>query len=87
MHESKVALPNDKMKADRFRRWAVARRRVRWIQDHLKAGHTVQVANGGFVLRLSRRHIDMVKAFRDGVHFQQGKRWVSVEGSHYSAFE
>lgn len=79
-------LTNDQMKAGRFIRFHKARKLVKAINAHLEAGRTVQFTTYTTALRLTRKHIGMLKATKSGVYVQRGKSWDCVDGCKISVF-
>jgi riboflavin synthase alpha subunit len=73
-------MTNDQMKAGRFVRWHVARRKVAFIQGHLAAGRTVYICTMTKATKLSAKHAGMVKATKSGAYMQAGKSWVCIDG-------
>lgn len=79
-------LTNSEMKAGRFARWALARRKLAFIRSNIEAGRTVQVANYLHAYRLTSKHVEMVKATKSGLYLQRGKRWDCIDGCSIRAF-
>jgi hypothetical protein len=79
-------MTNEQMKAGRFLRWHQARRKVAWINSQLEAGNTVQITTYLKSWRYKKKHIGMFKATKSGAYVQQGKQWVSFDGSDLRAF-
>lgn len=65
------------MKAGRFYRWAIARRKLAWCQDRLSEGRTVYLCNH---LRITKiRRVESLKATKSGFYVQSGKNWVCAD--------
>jgi hypothetical protein len=68
-------MTNDQMKPGRYARWAFARRLHRRIVAHIDAGGVVDIGTSGRVTRITSRHRDMIRAGKDGLYIQAGRRW------------
>jgi riboflavin synthase alpha subunit len=79
-------MTNAEMKANRYYRWAKARKLVAAIRSHLAQGHTVQLTTYTKVTRYSAKHVDMFKATRSGAYVQSGKSWLCIDGCKVSVF-
>lgn len=75
---------NSDMKAGRFERWAIARRRVAGIRNWLERGGSVQLTTytKAKIYRPACR--DMFKANRAGAWVARGKSWDCIDGTHIS---
>jgi hypothetical protein len=73
-------MKNSEMKANRFLIWHKARRRVAYIQSNLNLGRTVYLCTMTKATKLTSKHIDMVKAAKNGAFVQSGKSWVCIDG-------
>lgn len=80
-------LKNSEMTANRFARWAVARRKFALIQKHLAAGRTVVISTALRGSKLSAKHAAMVKATRSGLYLQRGKNWDCIDYSAIRVYE
>lgn len=72
---------NDQMKANRYLRWAKARKRVSCIQRHLAAGGRVIIGTHTKATVYSASHADMFKATKDGAFVKRGKGWDCIDFS------
>lgn len=72
-------MTNDQMKANRFARWHIARRKVAFIREQLAAGRTIYICTALRATKLSAKHADMVKATKSGAYLQAGKSWVCID--------
>jgi hypothetical protein len=72
-------MTNEQMKAGRFAKWHLARRKAKFIADHLAAGRTVYIATSLRITKLSAKHADMIKATKGGLFMQAGKRWDCID--------
>lgn len=79
-------MTNDEMKPGRFLRFHVARAKVRWIEEKLAAGATVQLTTYTHATRFTRKHLGMFKATKTGAYVQHGKRWDCIDGCKIDAF-
>ena len=69
-------LANDKMKANRYLDWMIARRKFAQIQDTLLAGGSVVVSTYGKAWQFNKPgHVDCFKVRRDGLYMARGKSW------------
>ncbi len=73
-----MVLSNDQMKANRYGRWAVARKLIRHIVTNLEAGNDVYLCTYTKATRYQRKHAAMFKANRNGAWVQRGKSWVCI---------
>jgi hypothetical protein len=76
---------NEQMKAGRFARWHIARKKIAFIRGHLAAGRTVYIVTMTKATKLSAKHADMVKATKSGAYMQAGKSWVCIDGCKITA--
>jgi len=79
-------LTNGQMKAGRFAKWAVARRRIAAIQSHLSQGHTIMISTHLRTWECSKRHAGMFKATKSGAYMQSGKSWNCIDGCAIRVF-
>jgi len=79
-------MTNDQMKANRFARWANARKRIAFIVSNLQAGKTVQLTTYTKATRYTAKHIEMFKATKSGAFVQSGKNWLCIDGVDVRAF-
>jgi len=68
-------MTNEQMTANRFRNWAIARKKLAKIVEALNAGKKITVSTHTRATRFDKRHVDMFKATRTGLYIQSGKRW------------
>jgi uncharacterized pyridoxamine 5'-phosphate oxidase family protein len=73
-------MKNSEMKANRFFTWHKARRRVALIQSHLSEGRTVYLCTMTKATKLTSKHINMIKAAKNGAFVQSGKNWLCIDG-------
>lgn len=78
-------MSNAEMIPGRFEKWAVARRRCRWIQGHLAAGRIVLISTYTRSTKLSAKHSDFVQARKSGLYLRSGKNWVCIDGCKLTA--
>lgn len=69
-------LANHEMKADRFGRWAKARKLYASIVEHIQAGGRVCV--GSYTRPTIYRNVEQFRCGRDSVYVARGKRWDSL---------
>lgn len=74
-------MTNEQMKANRFYRWARARKKIAAIRKHLEQGHTVYVCTCTRATKYTAKHIDMFKAAKTGAYVQRGKGWDCIDGA------
>lgn len=72
-------MTNDEMKANRFARWAKARKTVAAIKEQLAKGRTVQITTYTKAVRYKAVHAEMFKATRNGAFVQRGKSWDCID--------
>jgi hypothetical protein len=68
-------MDNSEMKANRFYRWAEARRKHREIVQHLQNGGRVIIPTYTRATVYKREHVEMFKATKSGLFVQSGRRW------------
>ena len=73
-------MSNDEMKANRYRRWYVARKQAAEIIMHLNNGGIVMIGNHLKAWQLDKRHVSMIKATKTGLYMQRGKNWDCIDG-------
>ena len=74
-----MSLTNSQMIADRFVRFARARKRVAWIRAQLGTGRTVQLATYTKATNYDARHADWFKATKAGAFVRRGKSWDCID--------
>ena len=74
-------MSNEQMIANRFGRWYAARKRIAYIKSQLMAGKTVYLCTHLTAIKCTAKHIDMLKATRNGAYVQMGKRWDCIDYS------
>ena len=74
-------MDNSTMEANRFYRWAEARRKHRLIVEHLLKGGKVIVVTYTHATVYTRQHADMFKATKSGLYVSTGKRWDCLDFS------
>jgi len=75
-------MSNDQMIADRYGRWARARKGQAEIVSALQAGKTVIVSTYGKAWQFDKPgHADYFKAKRDGLYMRRGKAWDCMTGA------
>ena len=79
------ALTNDQMIANRFGRWARARRLVAWIAEQHAAGRTVYVCTATKATGYGPKWSGMFKATRSGAFVQAGKGWNCIDYCKFTA--
>jgi riboflavin synthase alpha subunit len=79
-------MTNTEMKANRFLRLHLARKKIAAIRFHLQAGHTVQITTALKAIRFTKKHTDMFKATKTGAYVQQGKGWACIDGTKINVF-
>lgn len=72
-------LTNAQMTEGRYLRFYRARRKIAWIKAHLEAGGTVYICTYTRITKLTKKHIDMVKATKSGVYCQHGRKWLNFD--------
>lgn len=72
-------LTNEQMKANRYGRWAAARKLVNRIQSTLNAGGYVVIGTYTKAVQYDSRHADYFKATRNGAYVQRGKTWDCID--------
>lgn len=80
-------MTNDQMIANRFGRWAKARKLVKYIQSNLEAGNVVVIATHTRAVQYKNVHVGMFKATRTGAYVQRGKHWDCIDYCAVKAFE
>jgi len=73
-------MSNADMKPRRFLRWHKARKRIAYIVDNLNAGRTVYLVTYGRAIKLTAKHVGILKATKTGAYIQMGKRWDCIDG-------
>ena len=81
-----TALPNEKMKANRYAILANAKKKVAWIKDMLAKGHTVAITNHMRSVRYPAKHAEMFVATKSGAYFKSGNKMVCIDYNKVSAF-
>ena len=71
-------LTNDQMTPNRFLTWAVARKKISFIQYHLAKGRTIHVCTYTKATAYKAKHANMFKATKDGAFVQSGKSWLCI---------
>lgn len=79
-------IANSQMKANRFGRWANARKLYAGIQSALSAGKMVQVATYTKAVRYTAKHADLFICKKDGVYVKRGKAMDCISGTKISVF-
>jgi len=79
-------MTNDEMKEGRFLRWHKARKLVAEINAALESGATVQFTTYLKATRYTKKHIGMIKAGKDGIYTQHGRRWLYSSGCKITVF-
>jgi len=79
-------MSNDQMKANRFARWATARKTIAWINARLAEGCTVCVTNHIKSLQYNKKHIGLFVATKNGAFVKHGKNIICIDGNKISAF-
>lgn len=82
-----MTLNNSQMIAGRFRRYALARKRVAWIKAQLSAGRIVEVRTHTKATRYRQRHADMFKATKAGAFVRRGSEWDCISFCTLRSFE
>ena len=72
-------MSNEEMKPRRYYRWALARKKVRDIRQHLEAGGTVVISTWAKHTKADKRHVDMFRSSRSGAYMQRGKNWDNID--------
>lgn len=77
-------MTNDQMKANRFARWAKARKQYAAIIAALSAGKTVVVATQLKATKYTAKHAEMFVCKKDGLYVRHGKSlnfigWSSIQ--------
>ena len=71
-------MSNEQMRANRYGKWADARRMFRQIQETLQSGGVVQVTTYTRSTLYQAKHSGMFSARKDGVYVQSGKSVVCL---------
>jgi hypothetical protein len=79
--EEKI-LSNADMIANRYYRWAEARRKHREIVQHLQNGGKVVIPTYTRATVYERDHAEMFKATKTGLFVQRGRRWDGLNFSN-----
>lgn len=77
-------MSNEQMKAKRFLRWHIARKKLAFIREHATAGHTVTLSTSMLRTPIKAKHLDSVKATKNGLYIQRGKSWINYDGAQIS---
>jgi hypothetical protein len=72
-------LTNEQMIPNRVKRFADARRRIRFITDQLALGRTVMLCTHLKVTQYTKKHIGMFRATKTGAYVQRGKSWDCID--------
>jgi hypothetical protein len=78
-------LTNSQMVANRFGRWALARRKLAWITTQVNSGKTVYVATYTKITAIKAKHLPQVKATKTGLYIQHGRKWLNADYCKISA--
>lgn len=78
-------MTNQEMKAGRFLRWHIARRKIAWISARLSEGRKVYIQTNTRTTVCFAKHADMFKATRSGAYLQRGKKWDCIDFCKISA--
>lgn len=79
-------MTNQEMKAGRWLKLHIARKRLAWIAARLGEGRTVALTTYTRQTRYKAKHLDMFKATKHGLYVQRGKNWDCVDHCAFSAF-
>ena len=74
-------MSNDAMIANRFGRWATARKGCGEIVGALQAGKTVVVSTYTRAWQFDKRHADSFRATKSGLYMRRGKHWDCIDGA------
>ena len=77
-------LTNAQMTPNRYRNWAIARKKLSKITATLEAGDKIVVSTYTRATRFDKRHIDMFKATKTGLYIQSGNRWENADGCKFT---
>lgn len=72
---------NSQMKAGRFLRWHLARRKVSAIVGALNSGNAIVISTYTKHTKYTKKHADMFKATKSGAFVQSGKNWLCIDGT------
>lgn len=72
-------LSNDKMVANRYGRWARARKLINQIQSTLSEGGMIVIATSTKARQYDIRSIDSFKATKTGAYVLRGKSWDCID--------
>lgn len=79
-------MTNEEMKAGRFLRWHVARRKIAWIAARHAQGKTVFIRTATHIFKYPPKCSGMFKATRNGAYVQRGtKKWDCIDFNHITA--
>lgn len=71
-------MTNDQMKPGRYLKLHIARKKIAWIKARIGEGRKVHLVSGMSRVVIGAKAIDCLKATKQGLHLQSGKRIESV---------
>lgn len=82
-----MALANNEMAENRFHRWAVARKKLAWINARLSEKRTVYISTSLHHTKVTPRTAaswaktgdQLFKATKTGLYIRAGKRWDCID--------
>ena len=78
-------MTNSEMKAGRYARWHLARRKLAWIAQQTAAGRTVYLTTYTRSTAVKTKHLDMLRATKSGLLLKRGKAWDCIDGCQITA--
>lgn len=72
-------MTDSQMIANRYGRWATARRAYAEIVAALQAGKTVVISTYTKAWKFDKRHVDFFRATRNGLYMRRGKQWDCID--------
>lgn len=80
-------MTNDQMKANRFRRIFVARKKLAWINERIEEGRTVFVSTYGKHTKITAKNVaafkaagaEMFQATKTGLYIARGRNWDCID--------
>lgn len=83
--EGENIMNNSDMKANRFKRWADAKKKLVWIKAQASRGLTVYLSTYTNVTKITEKQLELVTATKNGLFIQHGKQKICHDYSKITA--
>jgi hypothetical protein len=84
-NKENAMLTNAQMTANRYARWAMARRKLAWIKDRLSAGQTVYLVTAYRSYKITRQTVNALSVSTRGLEMINGKSTLCMDGCKLTA--